>query len=59
MRASLMTVQYATNDLEAGVIDRTGRTRRDAFEIRVLCLLEHYVVRHLPDESRPALHTKP
>ena len=58
MRASLTTVQYATNDLEAGVITRTGRTRRDAAEIRVLRSIEHHVIRHLPARLGPR-YTKP
>src|SRR6478735_9189917 len=31
MRASLITVEYAMQDSGTGVVDRTGRTRRDAF----------------------------
>jgi hypothetical protein len=53
MRASLTTVDYATNDLELGVIARTGRTRRDAAEIRALRMLEYHVIRRLPSRLGP------
>ena len=58
MRASLTTVHYATNDLDLGVIDRTGRTRRDAAEIRLLRMLEYHVIRRLPSRLGPR-YTKP
>ena len=58
MRASLTTVEYATNDLEIGVITRTGRTRRDAAEIRALRMLEYHVIRRLPSRLGPR-YTKP
>jgi len=53
MRASLITVEYAIEDSGTGVVDRTGRTRRDAFEYRALSLLDHYVVRHVPRGMGP------
>ena len=53
MRASLVAVEYAMEDQATGVIERTGRTRRDAVEFRALRLLEHHVVRHLPSRLGP------
>ncbi|HET7802548.1 MAG TPA: hypothetical protein VFL38_19155 [Humibacillus xanthopallidus] len=53
MRASMLTVEYAMNDQEIGIIPRTGRGRRDAVEFRALSLLEHYVVRHVPSRLGP------
>lgn len=57
-RASLTTVDYATNDLDSGVVSRTGRTRRDAIEMRVLRSVEHHVIRRLPARLGPRF-TKP
>ena len=57
-RASLTTVHYATNDVGAGVVTRTGRTWRDAVEIRVLRSIEHHVIRRLPARLGPRF-TKP
>ncbi|GAA2168314.1 hypothetical protein FHX52_1896 [Humibacillus xanthopallidus] len=53
MRASLISVEYAMEDYGTGVVDRTGRTRRDAVEYKALSLLDHYVVRHLPRSMGP------
>ena len=53
MRASLLSVDYPMEESATGVVDRTGRKRRDAFEYGSLRLLAHYLVRLLPRSFGP------
>ena len=53
MRATRASLFYSTRTSPAGVVDRTGATRLDRAQLRLLRALEHHIIRRVPRSTGP------